>query len=133
MEEDLDPKKTVCIVDDNADIREIYRMKFQREGFAVLMAKDGEEGLRVIRENRPDIILLDIEMPVLDGVGVLKALKEDAELSRIPVVILSNIDSDSMFQEVSALGGVKYYLVKSLTDPQKVVDITLEALVSHQE
>lgn len=121
-------QKTVCIVDDNDDIRDIYSTKFHLEGFIVLTAKDGEEALAVVKRERPDVILLDIQMPVLDGIGVLKVLKSDVDLAKIPVVILSNVDSEDMFQKVSDLGGAHYYLVKSLTDPQKVVDVTLDAL-----
>lgn len=133
MEENLEPKKTVCIVDDNEDIREIYRVKFQREGFAVVTAKDGEEGLRVIREKRPDVIILDIEMPVLDGLGVLHTLKKDQELANIPVIVLSNIDNEAMFQEVSELGVAQHYLIKAITDPQKVVDIAFEIIADRDK
>lgn len=133
MEEKLPEKKIVCIVDDNEDILDIYSTKFKREGFAVVTARDGEAGLAVIQEARPDVILLDIGMPVLDGLGVLHALKKDQELAKIPVVILSNIDNDALVQEVGRLGVAQYYLVKSLTDPQKVVDVTVEALASRQE
>ncbi|OGI16029.1 MAG: hypothetical protein A2878_01510 [Candidatus Moranbacteria bacterium RIFCSPHIGHO2_01_FULL_54_31] len=132
IEEGVQPKQTVCIVDDNDDIRDIYSTKFKREGFAVVTARDGEEGLQVIRTERPDVIVLDIQMPVLDGVGVLQALKADPDLEKIPVVVLSNIDSEEMFQTVGDLGAAKYYLVKALTEPQKVVDVTLEALASRE-
>jgi CheY-like chemotaxis protein len=130
MEENSRSKTTVCIMDDNEDIREIYGMKFEREGFAVIQAKDGAEGLRLVKEKKPDIILLDIQMPVLDGLGVLDALKADEEFAKIPVIILSNIDNDITFQEVIESGRAQYYLVKSLTDVQKVVDITLEVLAN---
>ena len=127
MSEDTQ-KQLVCIVDDNEDILTIYKMKFEREGFPVIIARNGEEGLRMIREKRPSVILLDIQMPVMDGLEVLKVLKADEALKKIPVVILSNVDSDEMFQQVGDLGAAEYYLVKSLVDPQKVVDVTLEAL-----
>lgn len=133
MEELQRSRETVCIVDDDSDIREIYGMKFRREGFTVVTARDGEEGLQVVRQERPDVVLLDIQMPVLDGLGVLKILKGDPDLAKIPVVILSNINDEKMFQEIGDLGAAKYYLVKSLTDPQKVVDKTVEALADHQE
>lgn len=123
-------KTTVCIIDDDGYICDIYRTKFQREGFTVVTANDGMEGIRVIKENKPDIILLDIQMPILDGVGVLDALKKDEELSKIPVIILSNNDKDSMFQEVIDSGRAQYYLIKSLTDAQKVVDIAMEVLAN---
>jgi CheY-like chemotaxis protein len=132
MENDFKPRATVCIMDDNDDIREIYGIKFQREGFAVVMAKDGAEGMHLVKEKKPDIILLDIQMPVLDGLGVLDELKKDEELAKIPVIILSNVDNDTTFQEVIESGRAQYYLVKSLTDAQKVVDITLEVLANRQ-
>jgi len=129
METTTKREEVVCIVDDNDDIRDIYSTKFRREGFSVVTAKDGEEALVVIRKERPDVILLDIQMPVLDGLGVLKVLKSNVNLAKIPVVLFSNVDNEEMFQQVSELGGAQYYLVKSLTDPQKVVDVTLDALV----
>lgn len=129
MEENREHKKLVCIVDDDNDVRDIYSTKFKREGFTVVTARNGEEGLSMIKKERPDVIVLDIQMPVLDGLGVLQALRRDRELTKIPVVVLTNIDSDVMFKEVGRLGAAEYYLVKALTDPQKVVDITLEAMV----
>lgn len=125
-------QRTVCIIDDNRDIREIYGIKFRMEGFSVVMAADGEEGLRVVRAERPDVILLDIQMPKVDGITVLRELRADTELSHIPVVILSNIDSDDVFREVSDLGAAEYYLIKSLVDPQKVLDVASEAIVDRQ-
>ncbi len=121
-------QKLICIVDDNDDIREIYRMKFATEGIETITAADGAEGLRLIREKHPSVVLLDIQMPVMDGIGVLRELKADAELSKIPVIILSNVDSDDMFQTVTELGAAEYYMIKSLVDPQRVVDTAMEAL-----
>lgn len=132
MEEMIRSSQKVCIVDDDDSIRDIYTTKFRREGFAVVSAKDGEEALQIIRQERPDVILLDIQMPVLDGIGVLKVLKGDPGLAKIPIVVLSNIDSEAMFHEIGELGAAQYYLVKALCDPQKVVDLTLEALASRQ-
>lgn len=124
--------RLICIVDDNDDIRDIYRTKFQREGFETIDAADGEAALALIRRERPAVVLLDIQMPVMDGLEVLAHLKADEELREIPVVILSNIDSEEIFQKVSELGSAEYYLVKALVDPQKVVDVTIEALAAHQ-
>lgn len=121
-------QKLICIVDDNDDIRDIYRMKFATEGIETVTAADGAEGLRVIREKHPSVVLLDIQMPVMDGIGVLRELKADPSLSKIPVIILSNVDSDDMFQTVTELGAAEYYMIKSLVDPQRVVDTAMEAL-----
>ena len=126
-------QKLICIVDDNDDIREIYRMKFASEGLETVTASDGAEGMKVIREKRPAVILLDIQMPVMDGIAVLRELKADPELSEIPVIILSNVDSDDMFRTVTDLGAAEYYLIKSLVDPQRVIDVTMEALQKGDE
>lgn len=122
----------VCIVDDNDEIRDIYRTKFTMEGFQTLVAENGQQALEVIKKERPEVILLDIQMPVMDGLEVLAHLKADPALKDIPVVILSNIDSEDVFQKVSDLGSAEYYLVKSLVDPQRVVDVTIEALAAHK-
>ncbi|MEI8096656.1 MAG: response regulator [Candidatus Moraniibacteriota bacterium] len=120
-------KKTVCIIDDNDDIREIYRTKFIMEGFEVSTAVNGVEGLKVIREKNPDIILLDIEMPVMNGLEVLAELKKDSTLIKIPVVMLTNQDNEGIFKEVGKFN-TRFYIIKSLATPQKVVDLVREAL-----
>lgn len=122
----------VCIIDDNDDIREIYRTKFASEGLETVLASDGMQGLQVIREKKPSVILLDIQMPVMDGIAVLRELKADPALNTIPVVILSNVDSDDMFRTVTDLGAADYYLIKSLVDPQRVIEVALEAMQSAQ-
>ncbi len=123
-------KKNICIVDDDPDILAMYKLRFTQEGYNVLTAMDGEAGIILIRSNRPDAILLDIHMPKMDGIRVLDELNRDPDLAHIPVIVLSNNNSDQMFQKISDLGTVRYYIVKTLTTPQKVVDIVAEALAS---
>lgn len=120
-------KKKVCIIDDNEDIRAIYHTKFDVEGFDVSLAINGEEGLRVIREAKPDVILLDIEMPVKNGIEVLQELRLDPLLMKIPVIMLTNQDSEDAFKTVGEFN-TRFYIIKSLTTPQKVVDLVREAL-----
>ncbi|MBP6975828.1 MAG: response regulator [Candidatus Moranbacteria bacterium] len=127
-EESRSMKKRVCIVDDDPDILMMYRMRFEQEGYDVSVATDGETGLTLIRSVRPDIVILDIHMPKMDGVSVLNELNHDSELAGIPVIVLSNNNSDQMFQKISDLGTVRYYIVKTLTTPRKVVDIVAEVL-----
>ena len=127
MTEDIWQKKKVCIIDDDPNLREIYLMKFNQDGFDVSLAVDGEEGMKLIRDNRPDIILLDLQMPVKNGVEVLQELEADGELSKIPVIILTNIDNEDAFREVGKFE-TRFYLIKSLTTPQKAVDYVKEVL-----
>ncbi len=127
MTEDIWEKKKVCIIDDDPNLREIYLMKFNQEGFDVSLAVNGEEGMQSIREKHPDIILLDLQMPVKNGVEVLQELEADSELSKIPVIILTNIDNEDAFREVGKFE-TRFYLIKSLTTPQKAVDYVREVL-----
>lgn len=129
MEQNPWKKTKVCIIDDADDIREIYSVKFMTEDYDVVSAKDGEEGLRVVRAEKPDVILLDLQMPVKDGFAVLEELRDDAELKRIPVLILSNVDDEQTFKKAGAFE-TRFYLIKSLVTPQKVVDTVREALRS---
>jgi CheY-like chemotaxis protein len=120
--------KLVCIVDNNDNIRDIYERKFIQSGFDVVLAKNGEEGLAAMREKHPDVVLLDIQMPVMGGMEVLAELKKDEELSKIPVVILSNVDDEVVFSEIGKQFVTRFYLVKALTTPQKAVSIVKEIL-----
>lgn len=126
----METKKTklVCLIDDDENIRDIYQRKFLQSGFDVVSAKDGEEGLRIIVANHPDVILLDLQMPIMGGMEVLKELKKDEKLVKIPVVILSNVDDEVVFSEIGKEYVTKFYLVKALTTPQKVVSIVREIL-----
>ena len=87
--EDATPKRRVLVVDDQADIRLMCRVNLALEGFEVIEAADGEAGLRMIREGSPDLVLLDVMMPVLDGWQVLETVKGDPKTSAIPVVMLT--------------------------------------------
>ncbi len=120
-------KKLVCIVDDDPNMREIYARKFKREEFDVVTAEDGDKGITIIRERHPDIILLDIQMPVMDGFDVMKVLQKDETLSKIPVVVLSNVDDERAFKKIGEFE-TRFYLIKALTTPQKAVDIVREVL-----
>lgn len=120
-------KKKVCIIDDDADLREIYLMKFNQEGFDVSLAVNGEEGMKSIREHHPDIILLDLQMPVKNGIEVLQELQADEVLQKIPVIVLTNIDNEDAFKEVGEFE-TRFYLIKSLTTPQKAVEYVREVL-----
>lgn len=129
IHQDMWEKKKVCIIEDDQDIREMYAMKFAVEGFDVSSAENGEIGMRVIREVKPDIILLDIQMPVKDGIEVLAELRADPDkqLAHTPVIMLTNIDDEDTVKRIGKLD-TRFYLIKSLTTPQKAVDYVREAL-----
>ncbi len=81
--------KTILIVEDNEDNRLIYSQYLTHGGFRVLEATNGAEGIEVTRRERPDIVLMDISMPIMDGLTATRALKADADLRAIPVIALT--------------------------------------------
>lgn len=105
----------VLIVEDDRILRRACEAGLAQEGFAVTTASDGEEGLRRVREQRPDIVLLDLFMPKLNGVEVLRALKADPATAGIPVMILSNSSRDDYKQTALALGAADYRLKSNLS------------------
>ncbi len=117
----------ICFIDDEPDICEIYRVGLTAEGFHVVSAEDGSSGLALIRSEHPDAILLDLQMPNTDGFDVLRILRSDSRLSKIPVIVLSNTDNEETFRKVGAFN-VAFFFVKSLTDPRKVAGAIREVL-----
>ncbi len=127
MDENPFIRPKVCVIDDDTDLREIYLLNLNRENFDAVLAKDGDEGLRIIREHKPDAIILDLQMPNKNGFEVLAELAADPSLKSIPVVILSNVDDQESFKRVGQFE-THFYLVKALTNPQKVVKILREVI-----
>src|SRR6202022_5184469 len=80
----------VLFVEDDPTVAQMYRLKLELDGYQVIMAKDGEEGLRLASGVRPDIVFLDIRLPKVDGFAVLESLRKCEETKNVPVVILSN-------------------------------------------
>ncbi len=120
----------VLIVEDEASLRGALCDKFAREGFTVFEAKDGEAGLEVALSEQPQIILLDMMMPKMDGITMLHQLRLKNEWGRrVPVLLLTNVSSDDkrMLKEVSDDGSV-HYLVKSDWPISKLVERVRETL-----
>lgn len=114
-------KPRVLIVDDEPDILLMLRMNLEAEGYETLLAGDGETALRRIGEERPDVVLLDVMMPVLDGWGVLEQLSTLTERPR--VIVLSAKSSDRDFHRAWELGADEY--VTKPFDPDELMEIIL--------
>jgi CheY-like chemotaxis protein len=102
----------VLMVEDHPDIADLYQLKLQLDGYRVAVASDGAAGLRLARSLTPDLILLDIHVPQLDGLQVLAALREDEATGEVPVVICSEDDNPQLIKEAQRLGAAAY-LVKA--------------------
>jgi CheY-like chemotaxis protein len=107
------------VIDDDQSARDLLQRQLGKEGFRVLAASDGEQGLRLIREFRPSFITLDVMMPVMDGWDVLAVLKADPDLCEIPVIILTMIDDGQMGL---ALGATDY--VTKPVDKQRLLALS---------
>lgn len=122
-------RRKVCLIDDEADIRDMYTVALTAEGFDVVSAENGDVGLALVHSERPDIILLDLQMPTLDGFDVLKALRSDKDIAKIPVIILSNTDNEDAFRKAGDFD-VRFFLIKALTTPKKVAGAVREVFTS---
>ena len=111
---DTKPIKIV-VADDDRMLRKAAETTLRRQGYAVSTASDGEEALRLIRSERPDIIVLDLIMPKVQGFDVLHTLKHDAVTSSIPVIVLSSLAQERDRQEALNLGAVAYFNKSTLS------------------
>lgn len=116
-----DDKTKVLLVEDDKMIIDMYTLKFTQEGYNVIQAENGKDGLALAKKEVPDIILLDIILPKMDGFTVLKKLKEDKNLADIPVVLLTNLGQDGDVKKGLELGA-NDYLIKANFTPSQVVD-----------
>ena len=112
-------KEHVLIIEDEQTIHKMLVEKFILEGFDVLSAIDGVEGLSLALSKHPDIILLDMIMPRMDGIEVLKELRKDPWGKNVPVLVLSNVDDQSYLIKTSKFN-VAGYLVKINTTPSEI-------------
>ncbi len=113
----------ILVIDDDEDIRNIYNDFLTQKGYVVDLAKDGQEGLQKILEGGYDLILLDIMMPKIDGLGILKALKDKAPGSNVytgNIVVLSVLNQPYIIEQAMALGA-KGYLNKSSVNPDEAM------------
>lgn len=112
----------ILIIDDEPPLVLMYREKLELEGFQVISAGGGEAGLEKAKKEKPDMILLDLIMPKMNGLDVLKTLKGDPTTQNIPVLLLTNIPKDSGGDKGEKLGAAGY-LFKAETEPQKLIEI----------
>ena len=127
-------QKHVLAVDDENNIRRLIEVNLLRAGYRVTSAADGEEALRKVREDRPDLVVSDVMMPKIDGFELLRRLKADPETSDIPVLLLT---AKAQNQDIFAgwAGGVHGYLTKPFNPGELLTWIkkTLESLAEAQD
>lgn len=111
----------ILIVDDDIILRQMYEERLKAEGYEIDSAADGEEALKIAKEKQHDLILLDIMMPKINGLDVLKMLKADEDTKNIPIILLTALIQDVDKQKGLAFGASDY-IVKSETMPGEVIE-----------
>lgn len=112
--------KKILFIEDEPTLQKIVGEVLIQEGFKVLKALDGEEGLSLIKKEKPDLILLDLILPKKDGFEILEEMKEDKELKDIPVIVLTNLEGMGDVEKALSLGATTY-LVKANYELKDVV------------
>lgn len=119
--------KKILIIEDEKILSEMYKFKLGKEGFEVLSAIEVDEAIAKGKENKPDLVVLDILLPKESGINYLIKVKEVPELKDVPVLVLSNFDDNETKSKAFELGA-KDYLIKSNHNPKEIVDKIKELL-----
>lgn len=119
--------KKILIVDDEALVRDVLSMRLAGEGFTVFEAANGKEGLEQAFKNHPDLILLDLIMPQVDGIELLKTIRQDPWGKTAHIIVMTNLN-DAKSVEDSVTQGVRDYLVKVDQTPDEMVRIVKDRL-----
>ena len=114
-------KKKILIVEDEEYLADMYKMKFEHEGYDVKVAEDGETGIELAKSEQPDLVLLDIVLPKMNGFQVMHALREDPKTKKLKVYYLSNLGQDEEIEQ-GMREGADGYLIKTDVTPAQLVE-----------
>ncbi len=121
------PKNRIVVVEDDLPIARMYKLKLESAGFKISLAHDGVQGLQVIEYAKPDLILLDLRMPIMTGDEMLEKLRQTDWGANIRVIVLTNISRDEAPRSLGLLN-VDRYIVKAHHTPAQVLEIINEIL-----
>jgi two-component system alkaline phosphatase synthesis response regulator PhoP len=124
---DQENRPTVLVADDDHDLVNYIKIRLEHAGYDVLTTDDGEDALRLALERKPDVAVLDVRMPTLDGFGVTRQIRSNESVSEMPVILLTGsvlADDVAMGEEV----GANEYLMKPLSEPEELLDTVRSAL-----
>lgn len=113
-------KEKIIIVEDDKFLRDLLVSKLEMEGFETITAVNGQEGLDLIKQEMPQIVLLDLVLPEIDGFEVLRQIKEDVQTNKIPVIILSNLGQQEEIERCLKMGAADY-MIKAHFTPEEIV------------
>ena len=113
--------KKILVIEDDKFLRELISQKLLHEGYDITEATDGEKGLEAVKKEKPDLVLLDLILPGVDGFEVLAKIKEDSIMAQIPVIILSNLGQKDDIEKGLKMGAVDY-LIKAHFTPAEIIE-----------
>lgn len=117
----MSEQKKILLVEDDIFIRDIYQTKFAQEGYEVIFAENGLDGLKKLETFSPDIILLDMVMPYMGGIEMLNEIRKNESLNKTPVIMLTNISEQEKVNEAMD-DGANDYIIKSHFTPSEVIE-----------
>lgn len=110
----------ILIVEDDQFLRDLFVMKLKKEGAKIIEAENGEEAFSKVKSEMPDLVLLDVVLPKLDGFDVLKRIRNDETISKVPVIFLTNLGQQEEIDRGLRLGA-DFYIIKAHFTPSEVV------------
>src|ERR1700733_12167107 len=113
--------KKILVIEDDQIVANVYRNKLAVEGYQAETATDGETGLKLMRTFKPDVIVLDLVLPKMSGVEVIKQIRSEEEFSKLPIIVFSNTYLTNLIQEAWKAGATKC-ISKSSSSPKEVID-----------
>jgi len=113
--------KKILIIEDDKYFLNILLKKLEKEGFSVISASEGISGIRKLKEEKPDLIILDLVLPGIDGFEILKRAKQNPETKKIPIIILSNLGQEQEVEKGLSLGASDF-LIKAHFTPKMVIE-----------
>ncbi|MDD5567214.1 MAG: response regulator [Patescibacteria group bacterium] len=114
-------KKRILLIEDDSFLSGMYIAKLTIENFEVLLASDGQEGIELAKKSKPDLILLDLLLPKVDGYTVLKTIKKNRALATIPVILLTNLTQKENIEKAMKYQ-IEDYLIKAHFMPSEVIE-----------
>lgn len=122
-------EKTILIVEDEPELADIYQTLLKQEEYKVLVAHNGKEALKVVKTQEPDLILLDLRMPIMDGVAFLEQYDLKEKHPNVKVVVFSNYDMQDEIDDAYRLGAHRYVL-KAWASPKELLQIVEDSLAA---
>jgi CheY-like chemotaxis protein len=116
------PTKKILVVEDDKELRDFYSELLTSEGFSVVTAENGQLGLDAVKAQKPDLVLLDLMMPVMDGKTMLHTMREMPEFKTTPVIVLSNAGDADSIRQTKFFDNANDFLIKSNIAPNELIN-----------